>query len=191
MIESIEQGRKEDGSRSIADKIRTRLHDLDKTVENNQGRWAWELLQNAKDSIADEIGLTVSVQIELNENTVVFRHNGSYFTELDVRGLINQISSKEAEEGEQSRKTGRFGTGFLTTHLLSRKVEIRGLLKTNAGDLYSFDFLLDREGATTSELTPKVDLAWDGFQKSTKKINPENKEKFHTSFCYLLEKDEQ
>ena len=35
MIESIEVGRKEDGNRSIADKITKRLHDLDKTVENN------------------------------------------------------------------------------------------------------------------------------------------------------------
>jgi len=32
MIESIEQGRKEDGNRSIANKIKGRLHDLEKTV---------------------------------------------------------------------------------------------------------------------------------------------------------------
>ncbi|WP_340123707.1 hypothetical protein [Methylobacter svalbardensis] len=71
MIESIEEGRKEDGNRSIADKIIKWLHDLDKTVENNQGRWAWELLQNAKDSIAEEDDKTVSVQIIV----------GSYFIE--------------------------------------------------------------------------------------------------------------
>ena len=76
MIKSIEDGRKEDGNRSIADKIIKRLHDLDKTVENNQGRWAWELLQNAKDSIAEYDGRTLTVQIELFEDKVVFRHNG-------------------------------------------------------------------------------------------------------------------
>jgi len=54
VISSIEEGRKEDGNRSIADKIIKRLHDLDLTVENNQGRWAWELLQNAEDSVAEE-----------------------------------------------------------------------------------------------------------------------------------------
>lgn len=53
MIKSIEEGRKEDGNRSIADKIIKRLHDLEKTVQNNHGRWAWELLQNAKDSVAE------------------------------------------------------------------------------------------------------------------------------------------
>lgn len=120
MIKSIEEGRKEDGNRSIADKIIKRLHDLDNTVENNQGRWAWELLQNAKDSIAEEDDRAVSVQIELNVDSVEFKHNGTHFTELDIRGLINQISSKEVEEGQQTKKTGRFGTGFLTTHILSR-----------------------------------------------------------------------
>jgi hypothetical protein len=192
MIESIEQGRKEDGSRSIADKIKSRLHDLDKTVENNQGRWAWELLQNAKDSIAGEAERTVSIQIELNEDTVEFRHNGLHFTELDIRGLINQISSKEAEKGEPTRTTGRFGTGFLTTHLLSRKVKVSGLVKTKNTDFYSFDFLLDREGSATAELAPKVDSTWKEFQESAKKIHSViSEDDFNTSFCYLLEKDDQ
>ncbi|MCX7067843.1 MAG: hypothetical protein NTW85_09155 [Methylococcales bacterium] len=104
MIESIELGRKEDGNRSIADKIIKRLDELEQTIENNQGRWAWELLQNAKDSIAEEDSRTVSVQIKLDEESVDFSHNGTYFTELDIRGLINQISSKEAEEGRQTKK---------------------------------------------------------------------------------------
>lgn len=192
MIKSIEQGRKEDGNRSIADKIKSRLHDLEQTVENNLGRWAWELLQNAKDSISDAECRDVCVQIELNENTVIFKHNGAFFTELDIRGLINQISSKEVEEGEQTRNTGRFGTGFLTTHMLSRKVEVAGIVKTDEDELHSFDFLLDREGKTTVELAPKVESAWKGFQKSTKKIEHNyNENAFNTSFTYLLETDEQ
>lgn len=193
MIESIEQGRKEDGSRSIADKIKRRLHDLDKTVESNFGRWVWELLQNAKDSIADDTDRAVSVKIEINEDSsVVFKHNGSYFTELDIRGLINQISSKEVEPDEQTRKTGRFGTGFLTTHLLSRKVQISGVVKTSDNDFYTFDFLLDRDGETTAELAPKVEMAWKEFQESTKKINSNyDVNDFNTSFCYLLETKEQ
>ena len=94
MIQSIEDGRKQDGNRSIADKIIKRLHDLEKTVENNYGRWAWELLQNAKDSIADDIR-KVDVVLARNGDEVSFSHNGNHFTEQDIRGLINQISSKE------------------------------------------------------------------------------------------------
>lgn len=192
MINSIEQGRKEDGSRSIADKIKCRLHDLQKTIENNLGRWAWELLQNAKDSISDEAGRDVCVQIELNNDSVIFRHNGAFFTELDIRGLINQISSKEVEEGEQTRNTGRFGTGFLTTHMLSRKVRVSSIVKALDDKFYSFNFLLDREGKTTADLAPKVELAWKGFQKSTQEVDSGYDEnKFNTSFCYLLETDEQ
>ena len=192
MIESIEQGRKEDGNRSIADKIIKRLHDLDQMVENNQGRWAWELLQNAKDSIAEEDDRTVSVRIDLNEESVEFSHNGTYFNGLDIRGLINQISSKEVEEGQQTKKTGRFGTGFLTTHLLSRVIHIKGILKTESEGFYKFDFLLDRQGKTTKELAPKIENAWTEFQNSTQKIEIDyDINVFNTSFCYKLETNTQ
>ncbi len=192
MIESIEQGRKEDGNRSIADKIIKRLHDLDKTVENNEGRWAWELLQNAKDSIADEEKRSVSVRIKLDDDKVEFSHNGIHFTEQDVRGLINQISSKEIEEGQQTKKTGRFGTGFLTTHLLSRIIDVKGIVETNDKKYYSFEFPLDRNGKTTQQLIPKIEDAWAKFQTSTKEINKDyDKDGFNTSFCYKLNTTEQ
>lgn len=192
IIQSIEDGRKEDGNRSIADKIIKRLHDLDKTVENNQGRWAWELLQNAKDSIAGDDNRTVSVQIQLDENSIEFRHNGAQFTEQDVRGLINQISSKEMEEERQTQKTGKFGTGFLTTHLLSRVIQVKGILETESNDFYKFEFSLDRQGTTTSQLIPKIKDSWDKFDKSVKKIDANyNINEFNTSFSYQLKTEEQ
>lgn len=187
MIESIEIGRKEDGNRSIANKIKNRLHDLDKTVENNYGRWIWELLQNAKDSISENADRNISVQLEINSDSIVFKHNGSYFTELDIRGLINQISSKEVEEGTQSKKIGRFGTGFLTTHLLSRKVKISGIVATKSDDFYTFDFVLDRDSNDTNELALKVEQTWKDFQESTQKIESSYDENdFNTTFTYLL-----
>ena len=192
MIKSIEDGRKEDGNRSIADKIIKRLHDLDKTVENNQGRWAWELLQNAKDSIAEYEGRTLTVQIELFENKVVFRHNGLHFTEKDIRGLINQISSKEVEEGEQTKKTGRFGTGFLTTHLLSKNIDVEGIVETVDNEFYTFSFPLNREGKKTGDLIPKIETAWEQFHESSTLIDSDyNKDAFNTSFSYNLETAEQ
>jgi hypothetical protein len=54
----------------------------------------------------------VSVQIELNEDKVVFRHNGKYFDEQDIRGIINQITSKELAEGARRKQTGRLEQGF-------------------------------------------------------------------------------
>jgi len=192
VITSIEEGRKEDGNRSIADKIIKRLHDLDLTVENNQGRWAWELLQNAKDSVAEETDRKISVKIILNKNNIEFQHNGAHFTELDIRGLINQISSKEVEEGQQTINTGRFGTGFLTTHLLSRRVQIKGIVQTQSDGFCHFDFLLDRQGKTTKELTPKIENAWQAFQESIQNIGSSyDNSSFNTSFRYSLESERQ
>ncbi|MEG3894099.1 MULTISPECIES: sacsin N-terminal ATP-binding-like domain-containing protein [unclassified Microcoleus] len=192
MIQSIVNGREEDGNRSIAHNIIKRLDELDQTSDNNQGRWAWELLQNAKDSIAEDNERTVSVQIQLDENTVEFRHNGAHFTEQDVRGLINQISSKEIEEGQQTQKTGRFGTGFLTTHLLSRVIQIKGIVQTADDKFYKFDFPLDRQGKTTTQLIPKINNSFQKFQESVKEIGAKyDKDEFNTSFCYQLEKEKQ
>ena len=192
MIKSIEEGRKEDGNRSIADKIIKRLHDLEKTVQNNHGRWAWELLQNAKDSVA-ETGRKVSVQVIYKHDKIEFSHNGNHFTEKDIRGLINQISSKEVDEGEVSTRTGRFGTGFLTTHLLSKEVYIKGIVETSGGDLFQFGFPLNRNGKTTAVLIPKIEDAWKGFHASTEKNEIEEyyEEEFNTSFIYTLDSDEQ
>ncbi|MGI0492328.1 sacsin N-terminal ATP-binding-like domain-containing protein [Alkalinema pantanalense CENA528] len=187
MIQAIHNGRKDSGERAIADKIIKRLHDLEKTIENNQGRWAWELLQNAKDSIAEDKDRTVSVQIELDEHQVAFRHNGSHFESQDVIGLINQISSKEVEEGQETKKIGRFGTGFLTTHLLSRIIRVEGVTIAD-GNFYKFQFLLDRRGKTTTQLMPNIKKSWDEFDKSIEKISSSyNENQFNTSFCYQLD----
>lgn len=192
MIQSIEEGRKEDGNRSIADKIIKRLNDLEKTSKNNNGRWAWELLQNAKDSVADCENRTVAIQIEIDDDKVVFRHNGRCFTEKEIRGLINQISSKEVDEGAESNKTGKFGTGFLTTHLLSKVIFIRGIVETKEHEFYKFNFQLDRDGKTTEQLVPKIEKAWEQFQASVQTINSNYDEtRFNTSFCYPLRTKEQ
>ena len=190
MIASIEEGRKQDGNRSIADKIIKRLHDLEKTVESNHGRWAWELLQNAKDSIADE-DRTVDVMLILSDTSVQFFHNGTHFTENDVRGLINQISSKEVEEGEVSNKTGRFGTGFITTHLLSKVIQVSGVVKTQIGEFYTFNFPLDREGSTTAVLAPKIEATWGHFQSTVQKVYNYDKQQFNTCFTYPLQTEKQ
>jgi hypothetical protein len=194
MIQSIKDGRKEDGIRSIADKIIKRLHDLDKMIESNQSRWAWELLQNAKDSIAEDNNRKVSIQIELNENSVEFRHNGAHFTEQDIRGLINQISSKEVEEGQQTKKVGRFGTGFLTTHLLSRAIQVKGIVEAENGDFYGFDFLLDRQATKIDSLKSRIQRSWDDFDNSVENNQIDsnyNRDEFNTSFLYRLETEAQ
>ncbi|MEM6318884.1 MAG: ATP-binding protein [Bacteroidota bacterium] len=189
MHNSLDQGLLEDGKRSIAEKILKRLKDLQKLVQHNQGRWAWELLQNARDSIIDTDRRYVSVQIQLNDSSIAFRHNGAPFTEKDLRGLINQISSKEVAEDTATKKTGRFGTGFLTTHLLSKVVDVEGVL-IRGNTHQKFAFPLNREGTTTNDLIPKIDASWDAVKDA---LSPTifDPSQYSTSFKYLLETTQQ
>lgn len=194
MLDSLKTSRLEDGSRSIADNIIKRLGDLDKTVDKNRGRWAWELLQNAKDSIAATHTRKVAIKVEYHSTYLKFSHNGSHFTDLDIRGIINQLSSKERSKAEQPLKTGRFGTGFLTTHLLSRKVIITGILKAVDNNRYhAFEFLLDRTAENSDELRVKLDETWsDFFSKPAILDNyDETIVGFNTTFHYILEADKQ
>ncbi len=104
-------------------------------------RWIWELFQNALDAAA---GLpSLEIRLRFNES-FTFSHNGAPFTRKEILHLIFHGSTKR----EASNLIGRYGTGFLTTHVLSRKVHVRGRLRS--GDL--FNFALDRTGTTPQHL---------------------------------------
>ena len=129
-------------------------------------RWIWELLQNAKD-VANG---TVKVEIVLTKDNVEFKHNGNPFSIKTLTCLIQQVSSKErpTQRNEIPKTTGKYGTGFVTTHLLSRKVEVRGILQHEKGDGFSykpFNVLLDRSTTDLDEMIQKLDEAFSIFKK--------------------------
>ena len=113
-----------DGYRSIAQKIRNRLQQLQNANDKDKRRWIWELLQNAIDAGNQQ---PVDIKIELHSDFVSFEHNGGYFSPRSVTNLVHQISSKEGAE-----TIGRFGTGFLTTHTLSRMVEVESVFESSS-----------------------------------------------------------
>lgn len=55
------------------------------------------------------------------------------------------------DKHDQKGSTGRFGCGFLITHIISKKVLLRGNLK-NEGKLTGFEITLDRTGQSDYEL---------------------------------------
>ncbi len=82
--------------------------------------------------------------------------------------------------------------GFLTTHLLSKAIHIKGIVDTISDGFCKFDFLLDRRGKTTKELAPKIDNIWKEFQNSAQKIATDyDKNQFNTSFIYQLDTEVQ
>ncbi|WPV67041.1 ATP-binding protein [Chitinophaga sp. LS1] len=143
---------------------------------DNQARWFWELLQNAKDAVEDN--QTVSVRLIITENEVVFKHDGNTFELAEILKLITQGSSKKGKAG----KTGRFGTGFIATYILSRKVRIRGTLD----DSTTFNFILDREADKAPDFLIKQQQSTMDFYTSFNRENQADLGPFTTSFTYQL-----
>lgn len=152
----------------------------EKQREKYEKRWFWELLQNAKDSVNNE---RVKVQIAISDDTVTFSHSGNPFEVEEILSLILQGSSKSDEN-----KTGRFGTGFITTYLLSRQVQISGCLAKNKG---FFNFLLDREADNKSSFFEKQKITNEAFDNSVRSGNYLDGGLFQTQFVYTPSKPEE
>lgn len=135
-----------------------RKHLIKFTTEKGrfETRWVWELLQNARDAAPNNRG--VKVKLYVTPQKLVFLHDGAPFSNKEIFHLIYHGSTKE-DKPEQS---GKFGSGFLSTHLLSKKVHVRGKLKNG----YYFNFLLNREGNSTPELEQHLGESWDQYMQS-------------------------
>ena len=147
-------------------------------------RWVWELLQNARDvSASMENSLTTEVRYnpgELGEQgELVFLHNGNGFTMDEIVHLIFHGSTKH----ENPDAIGQFGSGFLTTHLLSWKIEVSGLLNTGEW----FDFTLARKPESVPSLYESMVQAGSDFSKSLSSSRPESiPVPFTTRFVYPI-----
>lgn len=131
--------------------VEKRLRELNAPSEIDKKRWVWELIQNAKDTIAlDPNRNEINVRIEINGDTVKFKHDGAPFTAKARYGLLYKYSGGK----ENQESTGRFGTGFLTTHCLSKIVTIESNMYSNKAqtELCGFEVTMFRDGLVSSEL---------------------------------------
>ena len=134
------------------------IHDVDRLYtfpENKKTRWIWELLQNAKD-VANPDGITIS--INLTQDKLEFAHNGKPFETKHLLAILYKTSTKSLN-GEGGT-TGKYGTGFVTTHILNKKLTIDGV-HTNVAGERRFSLQIDRSAATLDE-----SIALDAMQKS-------------------------
>jgi len=163
--------------------VSNRLGQLEHPQENDSKRWIWELIQNAKDSIVqDQSRETVDIKVIVKDDKIVFKHNGSPFTAEAQMGLLYKYSGKK---GNDSESIGRFGTGFLTTHALSKIVSIEGDLYTddNKTNLCGFSATMYRNGIDPKELLDGVGKMRESMIY-TKELNT------WTTYTYHLETDE-
>lgn len=147
-------------------------------------RWVWELIQNASDCTPNDKKININISID-NKSKLEFSHNGIPFTYENLVDLITQISSKE---GDTEEKTGKFGTGFISTHLLSEKVMISGLLKKGPNIYMDLNLLIDRSGISYTEIRNNIKDTLNEIvsmkQNDDNKYNTVMQDGWKTSFSY-------
>jgi Domain of unknown function (DUF3883) len=191
--QKADDARKKAYQKVIATKLLDGIEQLSDRPSSKR-RWIWELLQNAKD-VANK---QVRVEIVLTKDYVKFRHNGKPFSIENITYLIEQVSSKErtTEANELPQTTGKFGTGFMTTHLLSRQVEVSSILQNIENESLSykrFNVLLDRSATNLDEMIQKVDDAFSIFEEIDNDsvypplANYQQNQNCDTSFRYVLD----
>lgn len=139
-----------------ADKVIQILDQVRDEGKKSRRRWIWELMQNAKD-ISNHFG-RVSIEIEMSSTELRFKHNGDPFRIDNLTGLIQQVSSKPSDNSEE-QTTGKFGTGFISTHLLSDIITVEGIVQEPGEIPKKIQLILDRSGETSEALMPAIDDA--------------------------------
>lgn len=135
-----------------SDKILQGIVKVEENPEISSRRWLWELMQNARD-VPNKWG-GVSVKLILSKESIKICHNGNPFSLRNLINLIQQVSSKLEEDEEDF--VGKFGTGFMVTHLLSKKLKLRGVLHEEGLNSYFFNIEIDRDASNSTELSKKM-----------------------------------
>jgi hypothetical protein len=176
----------------IYEKVNTAL-----SKNDSDKRWFWELLQNAKDTVVHSKGkVDVRVIISKNEDNepfVRFEHNGDHFKPSNHRFKFDDpkclllADSGKIEEDETQREdiTGQFGTGFLSTHILSLRILVEGIFLDKENQFNSFSFELDRRYTNKFDLAEKVEKSLNQYDSNFKPIQPPFVS-FPTKFTYFL-----
>jgi hypothetical protein len=186
--EKIQALRKNASDAQSASKIIDKLKALkDSNSPDTSYRWVWELIQNAKDVVNTSGSVDIEIQFSETNKTIEFSHNGQLFTTENIVFLIEQVSSKErSSTGENKKKTtGKFGTGFLTTYLLSEKVQVHGYIKDIGEQPRSFQTLLDRTGSDMASIMTAISNSFDMLDYGTECDVDETH--MNTKFIYELD----
>ena len=186
--EKIKELRSTAQEMQAAIKIQDKLNELrSKDVVISSYRWIWELIQNAKDCTNSSGKVDIEIVFDSAQKIVEFKHNGGLFATKNIVYLIEQVSTKE--RSRDSANTGKFGTGFLTTNLLSPFVTISGLLHDeDESNIAKFQVTIDRSGDSLDALKDAIKSSCDQLEASTVNISDTMDENaMNTTFSYYLD----
>lgn len=187
--------------------LHDRLPQLTDPSDIDCQRWPWELLQNAKDTVVKRtnpedryVDVTIKYYTDSEgKKKLYFEHNGDQFTNKAITGLIWKFSAEKrneqtTEDGltRDKQSTGRFGTGFMTTHALSLTVDVSGSLFHDGEDVMrnvSVDFTLHREGPDDEAYKAGVDRTEREIDENMGKRPIPAGQILPTRFTYHLNKE--
>ena len=159
---------------SVATKIRNSCREIPFPSDEQRRRWPWELIQNACDSIAVNPNRSdVDIKVLLYDDRVEFHHNGSPFTIDQLFSLIYMSSRGK----ENTNTIGQFGTGFISTLVVSMVVEIETNVIGKDGNSKRQRITLYRTGKT-------IDDVIDDIKKTVKSVEDLDEESEWTKFIY-------
>ncbi len=145
-------------------------------------RWMWELLQNASD-----LGDNVKARFEITADRLKFSHNGKPFSLDEAYNLIMPDSTKDDETTHKKSVIGQFGTGFISTHILSKIIQIEGIIEDEE-QLYSFNFHLDRSERNDKDfLIQSIKDAEAEYRENLEELEELPDDEFQTSFTYHID----
>ncbi|WP_249879338.1 sacsin N-terminal ATP-binding-like domain-containing protein [Niallia circulans] len=187
----IQEERQEAHNAHVANKIIDMMDKLRLSANSNSPRrWIWELLQNAKDVSNFGGKVKVKINLSVDNKTLEFSHNGKPFSTKNIVFLIEQVSTKDRDEGQTDEKTtGKFGTGFLTTHLLSEKVSVNSYLADENEPMRKFQVTIDRSGKSKEKIMGSINNSFQELEKSnmvTEADGDYNPSEYNTVFRYFL-----
>jgi hypothetical protein len=141
-LQIYNEGLAQQHNRNEARRIRSRVNEARRNPHLASERWPFELLQNALDAGPRRGHSSVRVRIRRELDRLIFEHDGAPFSSIELAALLSGGSSKEFES---NATTGRFGTGFLVTHVLAERTVLRALLEVHE-HYEQFNLTLDRAG---------------------------------------------
>ena len=169
--------------RSIpAQRLIEKLSLLKNRVNAAKKRWFWELLQNASD-----YNQSVNIKLIVTDEKVTFAHDGAPFSLRDVLNLISPDSNKQ-EDDKHSDNIGKFGTGLVSTHILSSILDIQGLCIDDEDKCYQVSMSLDRSRFLNKQtLIEEITQTKENFKKTLQECTESlEADDFNTSFSYRL-----
>ncbi|WP_336944523.1 sacsin N-terminal ATP-binding-like domain-containing protein [Acinetobacter modestus] len=184
---------------TAADKISEKMRRVRNNIASYERSWIWELIQNAKDNVASDFySQKVSIKIDISSSNFQFSHNYGYFTSKNVEGIIRQVNKKDVKNSDEITNKpviiGRFGTGFMTTHLLSKKIDVKALYFDDNVFKKFVEFPIDRTNIDKDFLVRSIDNSFTNAEKSIDNAISHSKEEINFSdynsiFSYQLDED--